>query len=85
METAPWLAVGEADGRWTPAGELQVGDQIQQADGTTGVVQAIVFEVTDQLMYNLTVADAHTYVVGDGEWVATKALGCISVWGQPPL
>ena len=54
LEGAPWLAVGEAEGRWTPAGELKAGDQIQQADGTTGVVQAVAFEATEQLMYNLT-------------------------------
>ena len=64
-----WLVVGEAKGCWTPASELQAGDQIQQADGTTGVVQTVVFEATEPLMYNLTVADAHTYVVGDGQWV----------------
>lgn len=63
-ETTPSLPVGETAGRWTLAGELKAGDQIQQADGTTGIVQTVVFEATDQLMYNLTVADVHTYVVG---------------------
>lgn len=77
MATAPpalslvegWLAAGERQGRWTPAGDLKGGDHIQQADGTTGVVQAVVFEAIDQVMYNLTVADAHTFFVGDGTWL----------------
>ncbi len=69
VTSAPWLSVGETEGRWTLAGALKAGDQIQQADGTTGVVETVLFEATEQLMYNLTVADAHTYTVGDGEWV----------------
>lgn len=83
-ETAPWLAVGETEGRWTRAGELIAGDQIQQADGTTGVVQTIVFEATPQVMYNLTVAEAHTFFVGDGNWLVHNAK-CYRVEGTPNL
>jgi len=40
MASAPWLAVGQLQGRWTDAGELEVGDLIWQADGTTGIVES---------------------------------------------
>lgn len=73
VASAPWLAAGENQGRWTPAGDLKAGDHIQQADGTTGVVQTVVFEATPQVMYNLTVAAAHTFFVGDGEWLVHNA------------
>ena len=66
---APWLQSGETQGRWVNAGELEVGDAVRQADGTTGMVQAVVVVERRQPMYNLTVADAHTFFVGDGEWL----------------
>ena len=69
MAGAPWLATGETQGRWVNAGELEVGDTIRQADGTTGMVQAVVVVQRRQPMYNLTVAAAHTFFVGDGAWL----------------
>lgn len=51
------------------ADELAVGDELCSADGDVGVVDTVTFVATPQVMYNLTVADAHTYAVGDGEWV----------------
>jgi hypothetical protein len=56
-------------GEWLPAGELQVGDTIHTAQGGTGIVQAITFVYQPQPMYNLTVATAHTYFVGNGQWL----------------
>jgi hypothetical protein len=50
---------------WWPAGELQVGDHIHKADGTTGKVQAVVAVYHPQMMYNLSIAQAHTFFVGD--------------------
>ena len=79
MAGAPWLATGETQGRWVNAGELEIGDAIRQADGTTGIVQAVVVVQRRQPMYNLTVAVAHTFFVGDGacdavigQWAADK-------------
>ncbi|MCB0107994.1 MAG: hypothetical protein KDE53_18860 [Caldilineaceae bacterium] len=68
-----WLAVGETVGRWVPAGELAIGDAIRQADGTTGTVQAVEVVAQPQVMYNLTVAQAHTFFVGDGQWLVHNA------------
>ena len=74
MESAPWLAVGGLQGRWTDAIDLESGDLVWQADGTTGVVQAVEVVPVEQQMYNLTVAVAHTFFVGDGEWLVHNCI-----------
>ena len=66
LEWAPWLAVGQTAGRCTDALDLQAGDRVWQADGTSGVVQPVAVAPVQQRMYNLTVAQAHTFFVGDG-------------------
>jgi len=50
-----------------------VGDDIRNADGTTGEVESIETEKDSQEMYNLTVDVAHTYYVGDGQWLVHNA------------
>jgi hypothetical protein len=70
MDSAPWLATGESQGRWVDAGDLHVGDAVRQVDGTTGLVQAVVVVERSQPMYNLTVAVAHTFFVGERQWLA---------------
>ena len=69
VTTTPEHPFLRANGEWTPAGELAIGATLRHADGSVGRVQAIAFAATPQVMYNMTVADAHTYTVGDGEWV----------------
>ena len=54
---------------WTPAGALQVGDEIRRATGEAGIVQSVTVTKRPQVMYNLTVADAHTFFVGNGQWL----------------
>lgn len=54
---------------WVAAGVLQVGEQVRQADGTSGMVQRVELEQRPRVMYNLTVATAHTFFVGDGQWL----------------
>ncbi len=78
MDTVPGLVVGQYHRRWTDAGALEAGDLVWQADGTTGVVEAV--EVVDrpQRMYNLTVAEAHTFFVGDGAWLVHNCGGLIA-------
>ena len=76
MASAPWLAVGELQGRWTDASDLETGDLIWQADGTTGVVQAAEVVSVEQWMYNLTVGTAHTFFVGQGGWLVHNAGPC---------
>ncbi|MEZ4736345.1 MAG: polymorphic toxin-type HINT domain-containing protein [Caldilineaceae bacterium] len=79
LESAPWLALGQTAGRWTDALELQAGDRVWQADGTSGVVQSVAVAPVQQRMYNLTVAEAHTFFVGDG-----RGGLCTSVRGTDP-
>ena len=68
VTTTPEHPFLRANGEWTPAGELAIGATLRHADGSVGRVQAIAFAATPQVMYNMTVADAHTYTVGDGAW-----------------
>lgn len=65
----PFLVMDGETTRWVEAGQLNIGDTVLAADGTTGIVEAV--EVVDepQTMYNLTVALAATYLVGSGQWV----------------
>jgi hypothetical protein len=58
---------------WLPAASLQVGDGIRRADWRTGTVEAISFTASPQTMYNFTVATAHTYFVGEGQWLVHNA------------
>jgi intein/homing endonuclease len=66
MPEHPFYVEGEG---WVHAEDLQPGDDIRQADGTTGEVEAIEIEQTSQAMYNLTVDEAHSFFVGDGQWL----------------
>ena len=74
LESAPWLAVGQTEGRWTDALELKAGDRVWKADGASGVVQAVAVVPVQQPMYNLTVAEAHTFFVGDGQWLVHNCI-----------
>jgi hypothetical protein len=58
-----------ASGIWVNAGELQAGNWLKRANGETGVVKSVSFEVKSQKMYNLTVAQDNTFFVGDGQWL----------------
>jgi len=68
IETTPEHPFYTAEGEWAPAGELKAGDQVRRADGSFGVVRAVVLVAAPQAMYNLTVANAHTFFVGQGQW-----------------
>ena len=54
---------------WTNAENLQTGMLVQRADGSTGMVWFKWKVYHQQEMYNLTVATAHTFFVGDGRWL----------------
>jgi len=68
---------------WINAEDLQLGDDIRNADGSTGVVESIELETTSQEMYNLTVDEAHTFFVGDGQWLVHNTK-CPPLVGQFP-
>ena len=53
---------------WTAVHELQAGDRVLCADGSTVRVEEVYDTGEWQLVYNLRVADHHTYFVGDESW-----------------
>ena len=79
LQSAPWLAVGQTAGRWTDAIKLQAGDRLWKADGTNGVVRAVAVMPVSQRMYNLTVAEAHTFFVGNGQWLVHNNGPCVQL------
>jgi hypothetical protein len=42
---------------------------VRRSDGGFGLVRALALERRPQRMYNLTVAQAHTFFVGQGRWL----------------
>ena len=58
-----------ADGGWIPAGELVQGSRVHQRDGAWGVVSHTSKLKLWQSMYNLEVAEAHTFFVGATGWL----------------
>jgi hypothetical protein len=58
------------------------GDEIRNADWATGTVEAIEFVAESQTMYNFTVATAHTYFVGNGQWLVHNSCGNKSIFDQ---
>lgn len=69
IETTPEHPFLTADGEWVAAGALAAGDEVVNAAGEAGLIELVVFVDVAAVMYNMTVDTAHTYVVGDGEWV----------------
>ncbi len=62
--THPFYVVGEG---WKAAGDLKAGDKIYALDGTTVTITGANLEKLDKpiKVYNLEVADFHTYFVGN--------------------
>ena len=64
IETTPEHPFAIVGAGCVPAGTLWVGAQVQREDSSVATVQAISFAQHSQVMYNLTVATAHTFFVG---------------------
>ncbi|HPH98642.1 MAG TPA: polymorphic toxin-type HINT domain-containing protein [Anaerolineaceae bacterium] len=69
IETTPEHPFYTMEEGWVPAGSLWMGAHILQADGTNGIIQEISFISSHAVMYNLSVDQAHTFFVGDGQWL----------------
>ena len=62
-----------SEGEWKSAGTLKAGDLLTLADGTQVEVTEVTFEDRHETVYNMEVADYHTYYVGeDGVWVHNR-------------
>ncbi len=68
-----------SENEWIEAGELQPGDEIRAATWTTGAVEAMTIVTQPQRMYNFTVAAAHTYFVGDEQWLVHNSNGLCNI------
>jgi hypothetical protein len=62
-----------SNNQWMKASRLNIGSPIRGGDGVTGKVSRIHYSFTPQVMYNLTVEEAHTYFVGIGQWLVHNA------------
>ncbi len=58
-----------------PVGQIKLGMHVLRADGTYGVVTSWKVVPGTQVMYNLEVAQDHTFTVGDGQWVVHNRCG----------
>ncbi len=56
-----------------PAGQLVIGMHILRANGSTGSITGWKIVPGTKVMYNLEVANDHTFTVGDGQWVVHNA------------
>jgi hypothetical protein len=68
-DSHPFFVQGKG---WTSAGELEAGDQMQEADGTWQTLLSSIREAHPEgiVVYNLEVAGDHTYFVEDGSGTA---------------
>jgi hypothetical protein len=73
IETTPEHPFFTEEDGWLPASELRFGMHVRNADGRYGTVQTIQFAFRTQPMYNLTVEGAHTFFVGDKQWLVHNA------------
>jgi hypothetical protein len=69
VDTTPEHAFYTEERGWVPAKDLQVGMHVLRLDGTAGVVQSVLLVEQPERMYNLSVAEAHTFFVGDQQWL----------------
>lgn len=60
---------------WREAGALQPGDRLLTASGYARPIQAITDRQEARAMYNLEVETAHTYFVGEGQWLVHNSCG----------
>jgi hypothetical protein len=56
------------DTKWRPVCELKVGDRLSSDNEVCGVVEEVYDTGAYETVYNLRIADFHTYFVGSQEW-----------------
>ena len=68
IHTTPEHPFYVQDQGWTPAGELKPGDLLATLDGRWLPLESALDTWRLATVYNLRVADFHTYFVGSHEW-----------------
>ncbi|HSH05120.1 MAG TPA: polymorphic toxin-type HINT domain-containing protein [Anaerolineae bacterium] len=76
--TTPEHPFYTAEGEWIRAIDLTIGTKIFSANGLTGLISQIRIVTQQRVMYDLTVDIAHTFFVGDGEWLVHNR--CITLY-----
>lgn len=61
----PFFVIGHG---WTPAGKLKIGDRLMTDGDRPAVVEGVVQTEESVPVFNLRVADHHTYFVGEKDW-----------------
>jgi hypothetical protein len=69
IETTPEHPFFTLERGWTPAGKLWIGAHILRSDGTSGEIERIGYKQSKEVMFNLTVDQAHTFFVGNEQWL----------------
>ncbi len=67
-----------------PVGQIKLGMHLLRADGRIGVVTGWKVVPGTKTMYNLEVAQDHTFTVGTGQWVVHNCPNDPPTPGQPP-
>ena len=63
---------------FVPVQNLMLGMHVLQADGQIGVITGRKVVPGTKVMYNLEVAQDHTFTVGDGQWVVHNSCGFVA-------
>ena len=69
----PFLTVEKG---FLPVGQIKLGMHVVEADGQVGVISGWKVVPGVKAMYNLEVAQDHTYVVGSGQWIVHNSSYC---------
>jgi hypothetical protein len=75
IETTPEHPFYTLEAGWLDAADLEPGMHVPSASGEPGEVSSVDFAAQPAIMYNLTVEIAHTFFVGEGEWLVHNT-GC---------
>ena len=77
----PFLTIEDG---FVPVRDLKLGMHVLRADGRVGVVTGWQVVLGTKVMYNLEVAQDHTFVVGVGQWVVHNDCPASSTSGNSP-
>jgi hypothetical protein len=73
------------DDKWVQAEDLVIGDVIKSSEGDSVSIANITSEVSDEAVYNLTVANTHNYYVGEEKLLAHNSTCRIPHRARPRL
>lgn len=77
--------VAANDDKWVQAENLSIGDALQNSNGVSVLIVDLVSEFSAEKVYNLTVANTHTYYVGDQKLLAHNSTCRIPHHARPRM